>query len=184
MRKSTMLVVASLLAPTSQASATTYDYVGQPFTSFSGGCVNFSGSTCSKVTGSVTFNFDTSQFTGSITLGTGDTAFLTEGIPLPSPFSPLVPAFPALTWVTINPTIPFIEELSGSFTLTNGTITSWSLSGSTRQEGCAGGPGCESGSSSVSSTPSGDQSSAFQQATDIGGIWDASNNAGGIWTEE
>jgi hypothetical protein len=168
----------------SQAQATTYDYVGQPFTSFTGGCAPlFSPSPCLKVIGSVTFNFDTSSFTGSLSLSSGDTAFLQGGINPASPLS-LLPVFPSSTiWFNAPlDTYGFVRELSGNFTLVDGSITSWSLFGQTGQVGCGGGPGCASGNSSVTTTPSGDQSSAFQEGS--GGAFGASNDGGGIWTEE
>ncbi|WP_154072524.1 PEP-CTERM sorting domain-containing protein [Bradyrhizobium erythrophlei] len=167
-----------------QAEATTYDYVGQPFTSFTGGCTTVP-SPCSNIIGSVTFNFDTSHFTGNLILSSGDTAFLTEGINPTSPLGPLVPVFPSST-ILFNPQqISFVSELSGNFTLVNGSITSWALGGDTHLVGCGGGPGCESGSSSVGTTPTSDQSSAFQQASNaFGGSWGASNDGGGVWTEE
>src|ERR1700730_12773559 len=57
------------------ASATTYDYIGQPFNSLPN-CFGVSCIAPGGLGGSVTFNFDTSVFTGTLTLSSGDTASL------------------------------------------------------------------------------------------------------------
>jgi hypothetical protein len=115
-----MRLFAVLLAlVVSPAGATTYDYVGQPFTNFSGPC---DASACTRITGSVTFNFDTSNFSGSLSLSAGDTANLSEGVP-PN----YVPVF---LW--FNPptnTYGFTSQRSGNFTLVDGSVTSWTLGG-------------------------------------------------------
>jgi hypothetical protein len=47
------LLAALLILVVSPVAATTYEYVGQPFTSFSGLC---NASSCTNVTGTVTFD--------------------------------------------------------------------------------------------------------------------------------
>jgi hypothetical protein len=169
----------------STANATTYNYVGQPFTSFSGLC---SASACSSITGSVTFDFDTSNFSGTIYLSSGDTASLSEGIPGSLdggvPISTTL-SFPSST-VWYNPpydTYGFSSGITGdpNFTLLNGQIISWSIGGETDQVGCGGGPGCAIGSSDAYSSPSYDGSDIFSYSIERDSS--ASNNGGGIWTE-
>jgi hypothetical protein len=161
----------------SPVSATTYDYVGQSFTSFSGLC---NASSCTNITGSVTFDFDTSNFSGTLTLSAGDTASLSEGVPSESAFFNS-PGFPSSTeW--FNPPIDtygYNSQLNGNLTLINGAVTSWYLYGSTGQVGCGGGPGCASGTSYGTSSPTGDSSSSFGYLVSAA----ASNSDAGIWTE-
>jgi hypothetical protein len=85
-----------------------------PFTNFSG---LFDASACTRITSSVTFNFDTSNFSGSLSLSAGDTASLSEGVP-PN----YVPVFPYST-IWFNPptnTYGLTSQLSGNFTLVDG----------------------------------------------------------------
>jgi hypothetical protein len=172
------VLLAFLVSP---ANATTYDYTGQPFTSFEGPC---NASSCTSITGSVTFDFDTSNFTGTLTLSAGDTASLSEGIS-PSLVSAAIganPNFPSFTeW--FNPpadTYGFTSQLTGSLTLVDGAVTFWVLDGSTGQTGCGGGPGCASGASSVYSLPTYDSSTTNGYLVSAS----ASNSGGGSWTEE
>jgi PEP-CTERM motif len=168
------LLAAVLALFGSTASATTYDYVGQPFTSFSGLC---NATICTSVSGFVTFNFDTSHFSGTLFLSDGDTARLSG----PGAFGD----FPSYTnWH--NPptnTYGFTSTLSGNFTLVDGSITSWALTGGTNTVGCGGGPGCLIGNSSVSSNPTSDNSSAIGYTSELT-FFSASNSGGGIWIEE
>jgi hypothetical protein len=71
------LLTALLILIVSPVAATTYDYVGQPFTSFAGLC---NASNCTIVTGTVTFDFDTSNFSGQLFLSDSDVASLTLGL--------------------------------------------------------------------------------------------------------
>jgi hypothetical protein len=184
MRRFTLTLIALLLSGASQVRATTYDYLGQPFTNFQGLC---DASTCTSLTGTVTFNFDTSNFTGKLSLAAVDSASLTEGFSSP-PFTPLpgpfMPVFPSST-IWFNPpqnTYGFVSEITvANFTLVNGAITSWLFGGSTGQVGCGGGPGCAVGSSDAVTTPTFDGSDIFTYA--ILSDSSASNNGGGVWTE-
>jgi hypothetical protein len=176
-----MLMVALLLAPALQANATTYDYIGQPFTQFDGSC---SASVCTRVTGSVTFNFDTSHYSGELSLSDVNAAMLSEGIPplLSGSFLFANPVFPrSIIWA--DPpfdTYGFVSEITlANLTLVDGSIISWDLSGQTFQAGCGSGPGCALGSTSVETTPTSDNSSQFSLFHAPG----ASNSGGGVWEQ-
>jgi hypothetical protein len=184
-----MLVATLLLGAIFQADATTYDYTGQPFTQFGGLC---NASNCTSVTGSVTFNFDTSHFSGTLFLTAGDTASLSEGIPWSLSGSALyfqpVALFPSST-IWFNPPANiygFTQQLIGNLTLVDGTITSWALDGGTGQVGCGGGPGCAIGSSSVYTGPTSDSSDmvSYNGYNDYLIDTNASNSGGGIWVED
>jgi hypothetical protein len=73
-----ILAATIFLSGALQAHATTYDYVGQPFTSFEGLC---DASLCTNITASVTFGFETSHYTGTLSLAPGDYASLSPGVP-------------------------------------------------------------------------------------------------------
>ena len=104
------------------------------------------------MTGSVTFNLDTSNFSGALALSAGDTAFLLAGIsssePLGGRFN-----YPATDVLNLSPYMAYVTSLNGNFTLVNGDITSWNLSGSTGAVGCPGGPGCTAADSKATSSP-------------------------------
>jgi hypothetical protein len=163
--------VIALLLLSYPASATTYTYTGLPLTEqpFLAGICN--GGICPTIpglTGSVTFNFDTTNFTGTLSLVAGDTASLVEP---GTNFSYPVPPNP-------NPLAPFVEQVSGLFTLTNGAITDWMfLGGYSNTQYCPAGPGCI--------PPSGGGSFPF---LDSYGFWNGSfetdftNSGGGTWT--
>jgi len=174
----TMFATAAL-ATSGSVSATTYNYMGAPFTIFSGGCNSF---TCGgALSGFVTFDFDTSSFSGTLSLSAGDTAGLNS--PLRSPLGNNL-TFPAsIRW--FDPpqnTYGYIRSLSGIFTLVDGSITSWSLGGYTSQIGCGGGPGCASGSSNTSTTPTADHSAWLDYSYPTY-FNDASNAGGGAWSQ-
>ena len=132
---------AIFLLSGSSASATTYTYVGQPFTSFSGLCNELF---CSSITGSVTFALDTSTFSGTLGLSDVEKAVLSEGSSRnrfrgshsrrPSCIPFLLPLLLPIQ------TSEFL--FSSNFTLVNGAITSWLLEGGTDRPNCGGGPGC------------------------------------------
>jgi hypothetical protein len=188
-----ILAIAIFLSGALQVLATTYDYVGQPFTTFAIETYGFGGyyngdcslNCTSAITGFVTFNFDTSHYTGNLLLTAGDIANLSGGVDAGLSGSLLgANAFPypsSTSW--FNPpadTYGYTTQLSGIFTLVDGTITSWSLFGSASQVGCGGGPGCAAGASGVYSRPTSD--SGYVDGYLI--TFSASNNGGGVWTEE
>jgi hypothetical protein len=122
-------MVALLFGVPIQANATTYDYVGQPFTTFSGLCT---ASLCTALTGSVTFNFETSEFTGTVSLSPGDTASVYIGIPsaLYAPDIASTISYPSYTvYYYGSTTFGYSSGLNGNFALVDGEITGWSLSG-------------------------------------------------------
>jgi hypothetical protein len=179
-----MLIAASLLTLASQADATTYDYVGQPFTSFSGQC---NSNSCTHITGSVTFNFDTSNFSGELSLSDVSTATLIGGGVINLSDSAIKPqsiSFPSSTsW--FNPPYNtyglFGGIISGTFDLLDGSITSWALYGQTNQVGCGGGPGCALGTSTIStSSTMGDSSFADSYY----GVSPSASGPSGFWIEE
>jgi hypothetical protein len=181
-----ILGAALLLSATLQSHATTYTYVGQPFTTFNnnpfGSFFNVcDASTCTSITGSVTFNFDTSHFTGTLVLSNGDTASLSGGIPGSVSGSTAATdyPFPSYTYWNNPPqnTYGYTVGLSGTFALSNGAITFWDLAGAAGQVGCGdSSPGCAAGSSAASTTPTSD----FSVVGDVS----ASNSGGGVWIEE
>ena len=96
--------------------------------------------------------------------------------------------FPSSTsW--FNPpadTYGFQVQLFGNFTLVDGAIVAWALSGSAGQVGCGGGPGCLVGGSGVFSSLTSDSSSVVSYNgfnSDLTSS-SASNDGGGLWTEE
>jgi PEP-CTERM motif len=178
------LIAIGFLLTGSTAGATTYTYVGQPFTSFSSSSCN--ASDCTRITGSVTFNFDTSHFSGTLSSSDVDTAYLSVGIAnlegLPFEPGPYVLYFPS-TFFAFNPpsSYGFSSNLATTdFTLVNGDITSWLLSGAAGQVNCGTGPGCAAGSFGATSASDADSASAAN-----GGYYPfyASNSGGGVWTE-
>ena len=92
------------------ASATTYNYVGETYTSNVDPTIYGT-----HMTGSVTFNQDTSNFTGTIYISSGDVTALT------------------LTSGTITATLPYFDIFAGLspdyFRLVNGSIQAWLLHG-------------------------------------------------------
>lgn len=111
-----LLITLLLLSASYPVSATTYTYAGQPLLQGfpCGYCATVPG-----LTGSVTFDFNTTNFTGRLSLVPGDTASLVApsgssgGASYPPP--------------TLPPSVPlyYVPQLSGTFTLTNGAITDW-----------------------------------------------------------
>jgi hypothetical protein len=159
------LIATGLLFSASPLNATTYTYVGNPFTQFSGDCI---GGFCgSHITGFVTFNFDTTATSGIFYLSGGDisSAFISADDSQPHfaayPSPPHIGGFPTLFGTS------FIE-------LDLGTITSWDLSGSN-----ATAPGMVL----VSTTSGGDTLIVCGIPAECGGVADfASNSSGGTWT--
>ena len=173
-----ILLFAILLAAVSEASATTYNYVGNPYTSFGGGCT---AATCTNATGTVTFDFDTSQHTGTIQLSNGDTASLSSGIG-----TAVDVTFPA-SQIGLGPIEFYLASLFGNFTLVDGSIVSWALGGSIGLQNCGGGPGCAIGDGFIDSDLNGDSSGYTIMGDGIdGGLTElkASNVEPGIWTEQ
>jgi PEP-CTERM motif len=167
-----LIVISLLLTIGSAASATTYTYSGMPLTDFSGCFLS-----CPEVglSGYVTFNFDTSKFSGTASLSSGDSAQLSEG------------SFPyiSLSFPNVPPPVgayAIVTFLSGDFTFIKGSITSWSLGGNTYAQNCQGGPACADGSSSISSTPTSDSINYFNEGSL--NFASASNDGGGTWIED
>jgi hypothetical protein len=90
----------------SHARATTYDYVGNPYTSNANPGPGVLGT---NLTGVVTFNFDTSSFTGALNSSDVSSLVMTSG------------------------TVNFDLTLSAAtqFLLTNGSVTTWHLASAT-----------------------------------------------------
>jgi hypothetical protein len=162
------LLTALLLGGSFSARATTYTYTGLPLTQVCNfGCPGG----LPNLTGSVTFDFDTSNFSGSLFLVNGDTAFLNGGS---SGFT-----FPAL----FNPppgTFGVGTRLNGQFTLVNGSITFWSMMGSTFVQQCIG-PSCVYGTSGASTSPLEDSYDFFDSSARE---FMFTNSGGGTWTEQ
>jgi PEP-CTERM motif len=179
-----ILMVSLLIGATAQAHATTYEYTGAQFTYFSGLC---GPGSCTKVSGSVTFDIDTSHYSGTLSLTGGDTAYFSEGIGVCAGIiCGYSPSFPAYTqW--FNPpqnTYGYLSKLAGNFTLVDGSITSWSLNGSTFQVGCGGGPGCISGMSSLNSNSGDDAVSLYSEPVNALVLSFASSSEAGVWVGE
>jgi hypothetical protein len=117
---------------------TTYRYTSGPMELYN--CTLACGNPITMF-GAVSFDFDTSSYSGSLSLAPGDTANL---------FGPGI--YPSTT-----PNGGYYNTMSGSVTLLNGEITAWSLYGGEFSDfnTCRGGPGCAY-AISVSSSPSGD----------------------------
>jgi hypothetical protein len=67
----------------------------------------------------------------------------------------------------------------GEFTLLNGLITSWDLSGNTFLANCGAGPGCASDNTSASTSSNGDSLSIFEE---FAGEVTFSNDSPGAWS--
>ena len=112
-----VLMTVGFQAP---AAATTYNYVGNPYASNS-----FPGPAGlgSNLTGSVTFNFDTSSFTGSLFSADVSSFSLTSGslsIAAPPPNTQFFLNNGHIkSWLAIMPTPPFVTEWQ--FGTTGGT---------------------------------------------------------------
>jgi hypothetical protein len=170
-------IATAFLLLTATASATTYDYVGLPLTETVTYCFNNCPSSARPITGSVTFDFDTSQYAGTLALAPGDTAFLSNTLSGGS-------SYPASVTYYDPPYYGFRASLTGTFSLVNGQIVSWNLLGSNAQFGCGIGPGCEAGSSSVGSDPDSDTETSDPNGYPGTAYYYASNNGGGEWTGE
>lgn len=147
---------------------TTYTYTGQPFTEFNYLECMLCGQG-SSLSASVTFNFDTSTYSGAIDLSTGDIAVFGGSATYYFPYYVPSPGVYAL-----------VSTLNGSFTLVNGSITSWYLEGETYQQYCGLGPGCAAGTTTSISSPGGDSEFAFYDDPQTDG--GASSSAGGTWS--
>jgi hypothetical protein len=99
-----VVTVCTLLTAESQASATTYSYTANPYTDYTGsGLANFG----TNMTGTVTFNIDTSALTGGPDLTT------------PLDVSNLVMSSGSFVFDQ--------TALFGDFSFTNGNITGWQI---------------------------------------------------------
>jgi hypothetical protein len=120
------LIVSCLLALTiGAAKATTYDFVG-PAYNCDQQCSGFvyDPALGNNITGSVTFDIDTSNFSGQIS------TVLFGGLQAT-----------ALTMTAGSYSLSLAQnELYGLFSLTNGQITSWSVCGNAVPGGCDGTP--------------------------------------------
>lgn len=157
-----LIGAAFLLSIGGTADATTYTYAGQPLNNdyyWYPGCLIC---TLPGISGSVTFGFDTSHFTGSYGLKAGDDASFTA--------LETVYTFPGATVYDNFGELLYGQELSGTFDFVDGQIAAWQLSGFWYQN-CLG-PGCHLG---FGSSQSGD---AASEVYPIGG----SNDVGGVWT--
>jgi hypothetical protein len=151
-----------LFGITIQARATTYSYDGQPFSTYgyydglSGlytpdqPCTDPVG--CAGNTALVTFQSNTSHFSGTLSLSNGDTATLSASLPPGDLTTTLLATsftYPGYTIWFNSPadTYGYRVELTGTFKFVDGQITAWLLYGDAGQVGCGGGPGCAAGSS-------------------------------------
>jgi hypothetical protein len=173
------LGIIFLLSSTISAKlyATTYHYVGTPLTLTPSVPSLNCNPNCSVngLTGNVSFSSDTSAFTGSLTLSSGDTAELIGSLPG-------VFIFPSLSYPFNNPpagTPGIVTSLqSGIFTFVDGSIVSWSFGLSRFFQNCGGGPGCAANAVSESTSTDGDSIVGFSNFP-----LQASNSQGGSWTE-
>jgi hypothetical protein len=143
------------------ASASTYAYLGQLMTQGFPSC-SFSACFSNRLTGSVDFNFDTSNFSGTVSLSPGDTARLSPVYSYPYTLPP-----------PIDDT-SYRSTFTGVFTFDSGDITDWAIYADIRPGPLCGlGPACSSMSYSASS-PSGD--------TQVDGTSAFSNSLKGQWS--
>jgi hypothetical protein len=163
-----MLAWIAICSPAAQlpASATTYEYSGQPMTQDSA-CFSLCFHSGQTLSGSVTFDFDTSAFTGALSLSDAAAANF-SGFVYPYYLPP-----PGV-YTTVR-------TLTGSLTLLDGVITSWDLVGWQRQVNCGGGPGCAAGSIFAESTSNGDTYGVFNNIP--WADYTVSNNTVGTWVE-
>jgi len=164
------------IAAVTTARATTYTYT-------SNGVINFEtlyfcwwcGPNPATYTGSVTFGFDSSHYTGTHDLGSGDSA----SFPTPDPEFVLGASF-SFPSTPIYWGLPgsqgIADYMSGSFIFQNGSIVGWSVSGMLTSLNCGLGPGCAYGGW-LSLSPAQDQVSdgAYPNGADYEG-------SGGFWT--
>jgi hypothetical protein len=124
MRATALFLFVALIVMSTSARATTYTYVGQPLTQITNcsPCQTGPG-----LTGSVTFNFDTTTYTGPLSLVDGDTAKF--GV---YTFPTTVSYFWGPEW-----------GVTGTLYLQSGVVTSWYLFGVGDQQFCGPGPNCE-----------------------------------------
>jgi PEP-CTERM motif len=171
------VALASLSVP---ASATTYTYTGLSYSSFLfGGCTTeLCGSL--QMTGFVSFDADTSHFSGTIDLsGSGVTASMSSNLP-GSIYAPVYPADPLVIPADALFFSYVSRRLTGQFTLLDGAIIDWNLSGGGGLAGRCGGPsGCSVNANSLSSTPLGDHATASLSFFDL---YNANSIGAGSWT--
>jgi hypothetical protein len=167
----TALIIMSvgLLFGASPAHATTYDYVGDPIAITS---CNQPPSLCfpggsTSVTASVTFDFHTSNFSGTLDQTSLSSATVTSGLLGPPPGGFCY----GTSFCEFNPLLNPDAAFSASLTLASGAITSWTIAGFWKP-----GPGPDSAQTSTSS--SGDATSL---STDTF-LEFGSTNAPGLWS--
>jgi hypothetical protein len=159
------LFIAGAFLPFS-ATATTYDYQGASLNQIDCQFCNPFG--YPGLTGSVTFDFDTSSFTGEITLSPGDTAVLSGALGggrYPNYFPP--------AGVIGNAYL-----LSGYFDLVNGQISGWYLNGGEGLVNCGIGAGCEQGIGVTTSPYLDSYSQTYEGYTTM-----YESSSPGVWTE-
>ena len=133
------VAAATLLGAPTSAIATTYVYQGLPMTQqwpppF--GSNDRSGIT---MIGSVTFSADTSTFTGTLSLSDAVAAALstTNGYNASFEYPYEVPP--------VGAPVSIAQSLAGSFTLLDGEIVSWDVTGREHVANCGAGAGCSVG---------------------------------------
>jgi hypothetical protein len=165
MRAIVFSLLAAVVVLSSSAHATTYNYVGQPLSQINGcnPCQTIPG-----LTGFVTFDFDTTNFTGNLSLSDGDTA--TFGV---YTFPITVSYFGGPEW-----------GLSGSLYLQNGVVISADLIGIGDQQYCGPGPYCGPHQGETVG-PSGDSSYyvIYNSNPNVSDVVEFMNSAPGTWTE-
>jgi hypothetical protein len=174
-----VFLLGFLLFSFSSAHATTYDYLGAQLIEIptfpSGGC--YPSCTVGGLSGSVTFAADTSNFSGTLSLSEGDTAYFRGSVPYSGGGSNV--DYPASS-PPPNVYGEVSEITEATYTFADGSIVAWSIAGSTYQQDCGPGPGCSDGSSSINITTAGDNIDVFGNFN-VG--WTASNNTHGEWSD-
>jgi len=154
--RSLLAVLLFSIAAVTTARATTYTYTSNGLINL--GTLDFCwwcGPYPATYTGRVTFDFDSSHYTGTHDLALGDSA----SFPTPNPefVSGAIFSFPStLIYWGLPGSQGIVDYMSGSFVFQNGSIVSWSVSGMLTSLNCGLGPGCAYGGS-LSLSPAQDQ---------------------------
>jgi hypothetical protein len=180
-------VVSIMLFSTSPGSATTYTYTGTNLcgtntTTYEENPIVVTSICGGAITGSVTFNSDTTGFSGSLSLA--DVASLSLGGPFAGcGYNNCGIGLPNLPYPPPNqPFSEFYAMTDGaSFVLVNGSITSWLIQGGGRLVNCGGGfPLCFALSFGVTTSTGGDNWGGY----DYYDNWDQSlgSSGPGVWS--
>jgi hypothetical protein len=175
-----VLTLVSVVINLSVAHATTYTYAGPSLTytySLPQAYINCAPCVGAGITGSINFNFDTSNFTGSYVLNSGDTA----GFVVFAPAGGYGYSYPGgFTWFGPPGGFGTFTFINAAVTFENGQIVAWNVTGSDGEVNCGGGPGCTYGGSITVSSDSGDGAGGSTYPYDFTAT---SKSVIGTWTE-